>query len=1223
MNQTFINFKKSYYGGILLSIAWVFAVIVLLINRTQALAQAPACAGNKGLTAEYYAGFFADDQSFFINHTPGLTRIDTSLDYRSANSWGDILPPAVGTLANPDLFSVRFRGSIYLATAGDYTFYLGSDDASYFWLDNAALASPASSGEALISVPGIHAYQIKYVTLPLSAGWHNLLIHHGEKLSGDLFSFEYQATSLGIPRQIVPATILCTGAAKGIRYNPNTFSLTQGASSSSSVPTLVAGSSPLTNIAIANAASLPAGITMNAATGVVTVDNTVPLGHYLIDVTLTNASGFVTFTQVLMVSVLVTPPASCAGLDPRGSPATSGLYAEYYAGNFADDQSFFINHTPQLIRTDANLNYNTDNSWGAILPPATGSTANPQQYSARFRGSMYIATAGYYTFYLGSDDGSYLWLDNAAIASPAVAADALINNGGAHAYAYKQASVYLTAGLHNLLIHYGQGGSQNRLTLEYASNDLGIARQIVPGSLLCTGSEKGILFNPNQLKITSGTAVSSAPPILNAGSSALTGIAIANAASLPAGITINSTTGVVIVANTVPLGSHVLNVTLTNASGSLTFDGALTVSVLAAPPPDCVGYDPGGNAASSGLYAEYYANYFADDQSFFSNTKPRLTRTDGVINFNTDTWGAISPPATGGAYSPNKYSARFRGTIYIATAGNYTFHLGSDDAGYLWLDNAALLASPLTSDALINNGGGHGYIIKSGAVYLAIGRHPILIHYGEATGGNSLTLEYESADAGVSRQIVPNRALCTAELVSITYTPRRQQIPLGTAASSATPVIVAGSAPIMDISIGNAASLPAGITVNQTTGVVTADNTVPSGNYNLNITLTSANGSVTFLTAFTAVVLAPAPLNCSATDPGGESSTSGVYAEYYTGYFDDDHSFFVNQTPGLLRTEYNLNYSTNTWGAILPPASGSIADANNYSARYRGSVSVPTTGTYTFHLGSDDASYLWLDASTVDVPAVTAEALINNGGRHAYVVKSNSVVLTAGLHDILVHYGENASGNLLTLEYEATALGLARQIIPNNALCTGVSFEPLPIQLLYFQAKAQATGIALSWATQSETNHSHYTVERSTDARSFEAVLRVESKNGNVQSRQNYQAFDASPQRGINYYRLRTTDLDGSTSVSKTVSAMYHVNQQIISIQPNPSSQQDVVLTLEGDFGSGEREIRLHNIQGKQMYQSQFEGQQTVIPTSKLSPGMYLITIKVQGQVVVEKLVVY
>ncbi|RZK32527.1 MAG: hypothetical protein EOO63_01075, partial [Hymenobacter sp.] len=186
------------------------------------------------------------------------------------------------------------------------------------------------------------------------------------------------------------------------------------------------------------------------------------------------------------------------------------------------------------------------------------------------------------------------------------------------------------------------------------------------------------------------------------------------------------------------------------------------------------------------------------------------------------------------------------------------------------------------------------------------------------------------------------------------------------------------------------------------------------------------------------------PLNgCTGTAYSGTAS-SGLYAEYYRGYFADNLSFFANNTPGITRTDGTLNFpASNSWGNLLPTASNSVDDPDQYSARYRGSITIPTAGQYTFYLNSDDASYLWLDGAALAATPTLASASINNSGAHAPVTKSVTLNLSAGSHNVLIYYGEQAGGNILTFTYNAGGASAAVQpIVPNSVLCATLSNVP-------------------------------------------------------------------------------------------------------------------------------------------------------------------------------------
>ncbi len=87
--------------------------------------------------------------------------------------------------------------------------------------------------------------------------------------------------------------------------------------------------------------------------------------------------------------------------------------------------------------------------------------------------------------------------------------------------------------------------------------------------------------------------------------------------------------------------------------------------------------------------------------------------------------------------------------------------------------------------------------------------------------------------------------------------------------------------------------------------------------------------------------------------------------------------------------------------------------------------------------------------------------------------------------------------------------------------------NPLPIELLWFDAKAAKDVVNCAWATASEWNNAFFTVERSADGLLFEPVGRVESQGDGASLRQ-YRFTDEAPLPGTSFYRLRQTDHDGT-----------------------------------------------------------------------------------------------
>jgi hypothetical protein len=159
--------------------------------------------------------------------------------------------------------------------------------------------------------------------------------------------------------------------------------------------------------------------------------------------------------------------------------------------------------------------------------------------------------------------------------------------------------------------------------------------------------------------------------------------------------------------------------------------------------------------------------------------------------------------------------------------------------------------------------------------------------------------------------------------------------------------------------------------------------------------------------------------------------SQGLKGQYYNGYFDDNLGFF-SQNPSLLtRIDTNVNFLNNSTSWNLNTIS-QLADLETFSAQWNGYINIPVTGNYTFYLNSDDASYLFLDSATL-APTPT-NATINNGGLHDEKEVSKTVNLTAGLHDILLVFGERTVQNIMQFSWSSSDANITKQIVPSSAL---------------------------------------------------------------------------------------------------------------------------------------------------------------------------------------------
>ena len=144
--------------------------------------------------------------------------------------------------------------------------------------------------------------------------------------------------------------------------------------------------------------------------------------------------------------------------------------------------------------------------------------------------------------------------------------------------------------------------------------------------------------------------------------------------------------------------------------------------------------------------------------------------------------------------------------------------------------------------------------------------------------------------------------------------------------------------------------------------------------------------------------------------------TDGVFKTTYSGYFNDNVSFFATATPASVGGNPATSVQTTS---IFEPATD---DGSNFSCQWLGYFKPTTTETYTFFTSSDDASYVWVGSNAIS-GFTTANATVNNGGLHGNVEKFGSISLTADTYyPIRIQFGERNGGDVMTFNYSTPTI---------------------------------------------------------------------------------------------------------------------------------------------------------------------------------------------------------
>lgn len=163
-----------------------------------------------------------------------------------------------------------------------------------------------------------------------------------------------------------------------------------------------------------------------------------------------------------------------------------------------------------------------------------------------------------------------------------------------------------------------------------------------------------------------------------------------------------------------------------------------------------------------------------------------------------------------------------------------------------------------------------------------------------------------------------------------------------------------------------------------------------------------------------------------------------------------------------------------------------------------------------------------------------------------------------------------------------------------------LSLGALPVELTYFQARpTDEKWVELTWETASEDNNAYFDIERSADGLNFTSIAQVEGFGTSYVS-QTYLSYDERPLPGINYYRLKQVDIDGSFEYSDIKSVTFSKLGSKLSLYPNPSS--GIIYFKEPLNG----QIVIRNLLGQVVWQSNGEALQS-LNLMHLSTGKYCL----------------
>lgn len=195
----------------------------------------------------------------------------------------------------------------------------------------------------------------------------------------------------------------------------------------------------------------------------------------------------------------------------------------------------------------------------------------------------------------------------------------------------------------------------------------------------------------------------------------------------------------------------------------------------------------------------------------------------------------------------------------------------------------------------------------------------------------------------------------------------------------------------------------------------------------------------------------------------------------------------------------------------------------------------------------------------------------------------------------------------------------------------GIAFAPeravdniiLPVRFDGVKATQTGSGIQISFTNKVESNVVNYTIERSPNARNFEAVATINPVHNNS-SEANYTWLDKTNLTDVLYYRIKGVETSGKALYSPVVKISKTMNSEL-RIFPNPV--QGNQLTWEAGLPKGQYKINIVNNAGQIVVSQTLSHSggnisQTIYLPATVKRGRYNLQISGEGVQMIRPFVV-
>jgi len=280
------------------------------------------------------------------------------------------------------------------------------------------------------------------------------------------------------------------------------------------------------------------------------------------------------------------------------------------------------------------------------------------------------------------------------------------------------------------------------------------------------------------------------------------------------------------------------------------------------------------------------------------------------------------------------------------------------------------------------------------------------------------------------------------------------------------------------------------------------------------------------------------------------NGTEGLLGEYFHGSAGDPWRDLVME-----RIDPTIDFN---WGSASPDPS---VNADGFTARWTGMITVPSSATYTFYTQTDDGIRLWIGG----------QQIIDNWTDHGTTEDSGDISLAAGRqYEIIMEYYENGGGAVCELSWESPTI--TREAIPSQYLSIERPFprKPDPAD----GAVIRDTWVPLSWERGDYgVSNSIYIGENPDEVQAGTGdTFRVNQTNTDYAVGFPGFPYPDGVVKGTTYYwRIEDIEADGTTTHGGPVWSFTIAPKTAFDPSPADSAESvdpNIVLEWEPGFGA-------------------------------------------------------